>query len=388
MTKDDFTARYRAEMADVQVSPQLKRQTLDAIEGKEQPIVKKKLSAAFVLAVIIVLACAAALAAARSGILDFAGRYTHSYTPADAQDYVENTNLTLENDLVTVKLTELYYDGLVSRMTVDVIPKEPTTLLLGNDMLPEDNWQNMTHLNGGWDESDTRTALDVYREGGYQTMLSVDCHLKGTDGVYAGSGDYNWNEDGTLTLYQQVLFESMQPTQKAELVVSLFPFEITEEGDRLLVEEGMKLSAPLTLQQVAYENETYVSTEPADYPSIGVRVDEIRLEVRPQDIHYTIAYTVTDREKYNATDHGLWFEFIDPESTETDPWDQQLQSGMAGLGGAGPTDGKSMEEAVTFRQTDTLGRNELHETYFLRAYESWEKERFETCTFTMKKVEE
>ena len=44
MKKEDFINRYRAEMTDVHVSPQLKRKTLDALEGKEKPVMKKKLS--------------------------------------------------------------------------------------------------------------------------------------------------------------------------------------------------------------------------------------------------------------------------------------------------------------------------------------------------------
>ena len=34
-------------------------------------------------------------------------------------------------------------------------------------------------------------------------------------------------------------------------------------------------------------------------------------------------------------------------------------------------------------QTETLGREELHDAYTLRAFNCWEKERYETCTFTM-----
>ena len=37
MKKEDFISRYRVEMATVHVSPQLKRKTLDALEGKEKP---------------------------------------------------------------------------------------------------------------------------------------------------------------------------------------------------------------------------------------------------------------------------------------------------------------------------------------------------------------
>lgn len=34
-------------------------------------------------------------------------------------------------------------------------------------------------------------------------------------------------------------------------------------------------------------------------------------------------------------------------------------------------------------QTETLGREELHDSYTLRAFNCWDQERYETCTFTM-----
>ncbi len=389
MRKQDFINRYRAEMADVQVSPQLKRRTLDALAGKEKPVMKKKLSAVLVLIAALLLMGAAAVAAvSRAGILDFA-RYVDSYVPEDAQTYVQTDVLTVENDVATVTLRELYYDGYIARMTVDVTPRDPSTMLLGVDMAPEDNWQNMTRLNGEWDPEDTRTAVDVFREGGYQSVYAVSCHLWPVgEEVIGGSGDYNLGEDNTLTIFDQTEFSSPRTEREAILRVYLTPYAQPFTGETCrLPDDQMVLEMPLTIEQADYANETYVSTEPIDYPTVGVRVDEIRLEVRAQEIHAMIDYTITDREAYDALEDGLWFEFIDPESTAEQPYDQRLKSGMSGVGSAGPADGKDLDTAVRFRQTETLGRNELHETYTLRAYECWEKERFETHTFTMRKVE-
>ena len=65
-----------------------------------------------------------------------------------------------------------------------------------------------------------------------------------------------------------------------------------------------------------------------------------------------------------------------------------MKSGMSGLGSNGPIDGEDLDSGIHFRQSETLGRNELHDTCTLRAYDAWEKERYETHTFAMKKVEE
>lgn len=390
MKREEFVERYRAEMADVHLSPQLKRRTLDALAGKEKPVMKKKLSAVLVMTIALFLMGAAAVAAVnRAGIVDFA-RFVNSYVPENAQEYVQTDVLTMENDVVTVALRELYYDGYIVRMMVDVTPKDPSTMLLGMDMGPDDNWQNMTRLNGEWDPEDTRTAVDVFREGGYESVYAVSCHLWPVgEEVIGGSSDYNLGEDNTLTIFDQTEFNSPRTEREAILRVYLTPYAQPFTGETCrLPDDQMVLEMPLTIEQADYANETYVSTEPIDYPTVGVRVDEIRLEVRAQEIHAMIDYTITDREAYDALEDGLWFEFIDPESTAEQPYDQRLKSGMSGTGSAGPADGKELDSAVRFRQTETLGRNELHETYTLRAYECWEKERFETHTFTMKKMEE
>ena len=55
MKKEAFITRYHAEMTDVRVSPQLKRKTLDALNGKENVVMKKKLSAVIVLMIAVLL---------------------------------------------------------------------------------------------------------------------------------------------------------------------------------------------------------------------------------------------------------------------------------------------------------------------------------------------
>ena len=387
MTKAEFTSRLHKGMTAVEMSPQLRHRVLAAAQGKEEIIMKKKACAVLVLVLLIVAVCAAAIAAAqRAGILDFAGRYVGSYVPEDAQQYVQTDVLHAENEIVSVRISELYYDGRISRMTVDVTPKDPKTLLLGMDMSPDDLWQNMLRLNE-WDESDTRTAIDVYREGGYENVYCVQSALfpESAD-IIGGSADYHLNEDGTLTLYDQVEYETAQSACEAVFKLYLTPLQTPLASDSLrLPEEQLVIEKPISLQEVPSEG-AWLSTEPADFPSIGVRVDSLRIEVKPQDIHAIIEYTVTDREAYSRTDDGLWFEFIDPESTADQPYAQRLPSGLTGTGSVIPLDGDH-ETATRFRQIESLGRNELHESYTIRAYECWEKQRFETRTVEVCKAE-
>lgn len=391
MKKEDFVSLYRAGMADVHVSPPLKRRTLDVIEGREPVMMKKKVPVVLMIVLAVLLMGAVAVASvARMGIVDFASRMSGAYVPQDAQTYVQKDVLTLESDVATVYLRELYYDGAISRMTVEVVPANARTMLLGADMLaPQDYWDGFS-LNGVQEETEPPTIAQVYRQGGYQAAYAVDAWLwPETGDTNGGSGDWIIGEDGTLTLYLEEEYDSVQPQRDVTFALYLTPYAqpFGECEEYMAPDPQTVLRSPLTLFQAEYDNQTYVSTAAADYPSVGVRVEEIRMEVRAQDIHVTIDYTVTDREAFDRLEHGLWFEFVDPDSTALEPYDQRLAQGMSGGGWAGPVEGEDRETAVHYRQSESLGRNELHQTYTLRVFDAWQKDRFETNTFTMKRVE-
>lgn len=388
MNKEHFASEFRKEMSAVHVSPQLRSRVLHAIQEKEGKPMKKKLSAVLIFVLVLTLFAAAAIAMAyHTGILDFAGRYANVYVPDDAQDYVGTDILQLENDVVSVNVSELYYDGRLSRMTVEVLPKDPAVLLLGPTSFPEDPWRDLTRLNGAWDESDTRTIADFYHDGGYQAVYSVDTWIHPLSGdVSGGMGDNNLSPDGTLTLYCQVEYTDDLPKREAVFQLFLTPWEIPlGEESTPLSEKTLTLETPLMLKADTSQNATYISTKAADYPKAGVRVDQLRIEMRPQEIHAVVDFTITDRAVYDAGEQGVWFEFIDPQSTAELPSAQRLQAGMSAGGGIAPLDGE-LETAIRFRQTETLGRNELHDTYTLRAFNCWDKERYETHTFEMVKA--
>lgn len=149
--------------------------------------------------------------------------------------------------------------------------------------------------------------------------------------------------------------------------------DYVQKGDVCLENEIFTAVIPQT--------QCYESVEAIEFASVGVRVDRLLIEVKPQEIYATLECTVTDEAAYAKAESGLWFEFIDPNSTETGAWKQQLSSGLTGVGsGSRVSDGK-------FQQHETLGLNELHETYTVRAYDAWTKERFEAHEFVMKPAE-
>ena len=388
MRREAFATLLHQGMEPVQPSAQLRRATLDRVAGKEQPVMKKKFSVALVVTLVLCLLMAAAVAAAhRAGLLDFISRYANTYVPEDAQTYVQTDVATLENELVTATVRELYYDGKVARMVVDVTPKADNILLLGEDMYPEDPWENMKLHPGGEENQDLRPVTQVYEEGGYEAAYAVSVGLWPVDENTLSTGgvmDYYGNEDGTLTIYQQEEYKNAPEELTARLRVLVIPWEVPlTEGSKPLREQRMDLNQLLTLTQTADSTEAYLCTQPVELPSVGVRIDGLLIEVKPQELYATLDFTVTDRATYDALDSGLWFEFIDPESTAETPYEQRLMEGLTGGGSISPVDCDDPAYAVQFRQRETLGRNELHPVYTVRAFDAWEKQRYETVEMVM-----
>ncbi len=394
MTREEMKNALHEQSACVHVPPALAKQTLLAAQGKETPYMKKKISLAIAFALLAVTLCAAALAAAnRWGMLDFADRYsTEHYIPADAQTYVHNNVATMENDYVTASVRELYYDGRFSRIIVDVTPKEKNTLLMGEDICLEDPFVNLTnnYVEGG--NNDMRPIYQVIEDEGYEHVYCVSVFMKGTQGdMISGVGDHMLGEDGTLTIYSQEEYMTDMPERDVSISVIVMPFDEPFTMDSWANhEKAAVLEMPVTLTAAVNATDVrageianvYVSEAGADYPSAGVRVDRIIIEVKPQEIYATIDYHVIDQDKYGALDPWLWFEFIDPEKPGNG-WEQRLAEGLSGGGSSGAVD-RDEESPTRFRQRETLGKNELHDVYFLRAYNAAEKGRFETCEFAMR----
>lgn len=403
MTRKELAERLRSETDGVHAAPVLVQRTLRAAYGKEEkPVMKKKIAWTAAIALLAVMLCAAAIAAAnRWGMLDFIDRYAvDHYIPEDAQDYVDTDVAMLENERVAVSIRELYYDGRTSRMTVDIAPKNEHILLLGEDMCLSDPFINLTHEYVMDGENDMRTVYQVTQEEGYEAIYAANfCTIDSDHGIAGGSMDYILSEDGTLTIFQQEEYAEDRPQREVTLQAMIIPYDtpLTPEScsnydRRETLETTLTLTASVSPTDTPVLDgeipNVFVNREPVEYPGVGVRVDRLTIEVKPQDIYAMIDYTVTDMDAYAKTDHGLWFEFIDPDM-EIDPGQegayvrQRLTSGLSGGGMVMPLDDEK-EQPTMYRQTETLGRNELHETYTLRAFDCWEKERFETHTLEMR----
>ena len=373
MNQDELNRRLHEEMADVRVSPALRGRTLLALRGKER-IMKRKWTVALAAALLAVLLCAAALAAAgRWGMLDFIGRYQNTYIPQDAGDYVQSDVAAFAQDGLAMNVRELYYDGRTARMTVDVTATDADTLLLGEDTQMDDAWGELTGQAG-----DARTVLDVWHARGEARVLRVGLHTADIEqGAADASLDWVLGEDGVLTWYIEQRYDDDRPAREVTLTVTATPYADPEAGEESLDwDRRAVLEKTLTLTA---ESGTDVceSAEPAVYADAGVRVDCVRIEVKPQELLATVEFTVIDEAAFAATDGGLWFEFIDPQSGETEYSAQRLTDGLSGSSSVADLGGGR------YVQTQTLAKNELRDIYTLRAYNCWEKNRYETHEFIM-----
>lgn len=404
MRRDEFKTLLSDQLEPVHVSALLRRRCLnaaqsggadgrlDGMDGKEGTVVKRKFSVALACALMLALLGGVALAAAnRAGLLDFIGRYQGAYIPEDAAQYVEAGD-NFDTDVATVALREVYYDGRSLRLVADVTPSDPKTLLAGVDSMAGDSWEDLTRLVGAeTDEGDERTIADAFREMGYTAAynvnLSSDAWARQEENGESGSiveatQDFVLGEDGTLTVFSSFEFTKDEPERDINLILIYSRMQTDESGNLTDEREQPPLKCLYPLHLTAAEKEesgVYVSAAPADFESIGVRVDRLTVTVKPLELYYTIEGTITDAELYKKTDDGLLFEFIDPEKQTDEPWGQRLSDGLNGAGGGVFPDGKER-----FLCEGTLGANELRDVYTLRAYECWNKQRFDTLEIEMR----
>ena len=384
MKESQISDALRESMNAVRLSPALRAKALCAMRGSEErrPKMKRKFSAALAFALVGVLVVAVALAVAnRKGVLDFLS-YSEATLPENAGDYVQTDIASDERDGLHAAVREVVYDGHRLWATVDINMDGEKPLLTGLDygLDDEEKWAWMRHDESGTDD---RTILDVYKAENYTDAYYIVASVYDEDDEKNNTScEAHLQDDGTLTFYESLVFE--QEKAEREITVSVRAFKYEEKDGRMNVNQKpmAELKFHFTAKTSAVDDEeTTVSVEPVEYESIGVRVDRVTVTTKPLEMDYAIEYTVVDAEKFAQTDDGLWFEFIDPNSREEQPYDQRLKEGFSSMRSVEPVDD------THFRQIGTLSLSEKADRYTLRAYECWEKRRFDTHEIRMKKAE-
>ena len=396
MNEREIRQGLQTAMEDVRVSPKLRAKTLRAMRGTEdgrgenaRAGIKRKGSLVPAVTLVCVMLAAVALAVVnRAGVLDFMGNSPNSVLPDNAADYVQPMNTTAKDEGLVAGVREAFYDGRTLRMIVDIAMENQKAVLLGLDYTPADRWQSLTHSAGQEeDETDTRSILDVYHQGGYEAIYDILAYTKEEqEGTAGGSYDIVLGEDGVLTCYIEQTYDTDQPERAVEMNIRATRYREENGEMRQEDEPCATLKLSFSVGSSAKEDasgERWVSAEPIEYEEVGVRIDRVTMTVKPLEIYYTIDYTVTDMEKFAALDGGLNFEWMDLNSAASEYWKQRLKEGPSGSSGVRPTDGGDLETAATWRQEGTFALSEWKQEYTLRAYDCWKKTRYDTHTIEM-----
>ena len=256
-----------------------------------------------------------------------------------------------------------------------MIPKSKDILLF--DCPTDESWYGLTHLNADREAmaADGRTILDRWEEGGYTSAWEVDFDVDDPADaelfqLYGGMGVLN-EETGVFTGYIDAPLTGLKSERALAFSVRMLPFE--DIHDEYSYDYGRAEYAFLTRvfqAAVSGEEKVLVNADPILLPSIGVRIDQVRLMVLPQEIQYQIDYSLTDVTLF----HSLFDEYPDGNRAVTvhpafrfisqDADTEEIKLLARGIT-SNYTQYTVDEEKGIFSQTGSLGRSSVQEAYTL-----------------------
>ncbi|MBE5804671.1 MAG: hypothetical protein E7316_09190 [Clostridiales bacterium] len=346
---------------------------------REDAHARRKLPAVLVLAVLLVLMVTAAVAATQSGLLGLIQRMQYPDLPADAQAYIQTDGVMLETEDFIVTIPEHYYDGRTLRTSVTVTPKEGKKLLYPIDKVTN-RWQELIHMDANdADPEDTRTVMDMFSA--FEEVHSVQL-LSFCDGEYLQESsphvyytcDYAFDpETCALTFLVQARSEESLLQRKLTQKISIYRDNV-----------GIPQKAThAIIMEANVKPEVYACTTPVLYPEAGVRINSLTLEVLPQDIYYTIDFTIPDwkGELYNRTNSPaimfLFYKSIPEEGVAA----EYLSSGLRSLHNMRWIDD---EHSIA---TGVLSRSELSDTYYIAIRDFAQQKRLGVNAFHVHPVD-
>ncbi len=368
-------------------APSLQYQIARKAKG-EQPVVKKTSATAILVIALIVVSMTAALAAALNGwgIISFAGNHANAYVPPEYEESITKENEIIETESVKCTIRESYYDGQILRMTALIVPKTDA-LLIGPGSSPYDPISDLFWRRLNTEDEDTELesigSYALRKHGGKLAGVNLSVDTQWID----DTSDFIKNEDGSYTFYLECLNEEEAPERDTNISLSYIPMTIAEEQQKpgqVNIDLGNKETASIHKTFRSIAKKIFVCDTPMNFSSVGVRVQCVTLTVTPLEIRYALDYEITDLNLFQAQEGGLWFEFIDPNSKETEPYAQTVSDGLTSGGSFGRLDGRydlPDEVGTVYRQRDAIGLDAFSEQYTIRAYNAWDKTRYEAVTF-------
>ncbi len=336
---------------------------------REEKIVKKKISVGLVLVMVLVLIAAIALAVAQQwdyfGFLNERGQIDKVLpeTSSMIEKNVEQTGG--ETELCTFKVRETMVDGNKVSLIISATPKADDILLVGPDMAPDDPMSNL----GSFYADSTQSLKDYADQNGKQ-IVSLSLYDQnvalGLPSVI-DSLDYLAEADGALALMTNGSCDAIEEAKNLTLRCVATPWEIIDGSNWSTTHQ---VETELLIALSPAEPRSSISfTQGADYPSCGVYIDYISMTSSATATRMVIHYTVTDTQTYEKMDDGLWFELVDANGIAID----------SSSGSVSAVEGSTIKYE---QQTDCVAMENLPSSISLRAYECWNKQRFETNIFT------
>ena len=361
--KNDLKQRIDSALSDITWSESDSNQVLSRIQKESAPMKRKPLKLILIVALIAALTATCLAVGSRMGLIDFAGRYGRDSLPADAEGYVETRGdvLYLDKNLRLI-LGEVLYDGMTLRFTVHAEPADEKTLIYCFDEYPDDM-------------RDGITLEERYRAGGYEHLIHLD--LSNVDDRYPDqNGDFEFAENG-VTIYCECIGIEYYRSVNADMALG---YAILNDFDEGIGFDDVRRASFKVSAETANDEDYRVCEKVAPYPHFGVTVEKLVLTKTPLELRYRIFYTVTDAKAFEMYGGDLFFEFIDPERTEAEPYLQRLKDGV------NPSDCHIAIDDTHFMQYGALSYEEEHDTYYIRSYDPFEegKPRYETYAFEMK----
>lgn len=374
MDRKSFHTAIDTTLSGLQENPYLYQRVIAQENGKDGIMLKRiPISIVLVLVLLFTATCVAFALTNGFGILDFArGRRDNVEIPADADRYILNEVSTIECAHATVVFREAAYDGRTFHMTYDVVPKSKQVLLC--DCPLDESWYAFTHLDFQEEDlqRDHRTIADRVAEGGYSTIWNVDFDLTDPTDTeyiyeYGSMGSVLNEETGVFTSTVEIPYEVLRTQRQVRLSIRLLP--LTDIHDEFSYDyDRSEIAAMVYDLQAAVSGEEAIleSVEPLPIPAAGIRIDQVRLMLLPQEIQYQITYAVTDEALYQQlftgeTGSPLHIRFMHTEGSSKLP--TLLPEGITfnfkdvSIG----TDGTHM-------QTGSLGRSAVYDEYTLGAF--------------------
>ena len=361
--KNDLKQHIDSALSDITWSESNSNEVLSRIQKESVPMKRKPLKLILIVALIAALTATCFAVGNRFGILDFAGRYSRENLPADAEGYVEERGdiLYLDENLRLI-LGEVLYDGMTLRFTVNAEPADEKTLIYCFDEYPDDM-------------RDGVTLEERYRAGGYEHLMHLD--LSNVDDRYPDqSSEFEFSDNGVIIYCECIGIEYCR-SANTDMALG---YAILNDFDEEIGFDDVRRATFKVSAETVSDEDYRVCEKGAAYPHFGVTVEKLVLTKTPLELRYRIFYTVTDAKAFEAWGSDLFFEFIDPESTETEPHMQRLKEGV------NPSTCVIAIDDTHFMQYGSLSYEEEHDTYYIRSYDPFEegKPRYEVNAFQMK----